>query len=103
MGGAAMAEHGALAARQYGGEIGALAGQAPVADGKDTAMEPMQAPVAHTPSHRASIDPERPELRERHDTPLRSGQLRERDIARVLFCMHAMRNRAHPARVARRV
>ena len=96
---ASVAQHGALAAGQDRGEVGALARQAPVADRVHAAMQRVQPTHPHAPRHGAAIKAERPQLRERHDAPLHPSHLRQRPVAQVALCMDAMRNVSHASMV----
>ena len=91
-GGARVAQDGARPAREDRREVSPLAGERGAADRVDAAMDAAQAPALRAQLCRARPEPERPQLHQRHDTPLAVSQLgKPRIDARAVFAMHSCR------------
>src|SRR5512132_3328927 len=97
MGGrAAMAQHGALAAREHRRETPPLDPQHSAADGVDAVVEALEPTHVHAPLDRAAAEPEREQLGARHDAPLPRSQLGHPPIrGRAPKCIYYMGLRAH--------
>ena len=89
-GGARVAQDGARSAREDRREVPSLAGERSAADGVDAAVDAPQPPALRAQLYRARPEPERPQLRQRHDAPLAVSKLGEAPVdARAVFAMHA--------------
>ena len=75
-----VAEHRAVAAREHGGEPVRLAPEPPMPQRVDAAVERAQPRGGDAPVDRAGGEPERAQLRARHDSPLTVGQVRDPDV-----------------------
>jgi hypothetical protein len=84
-----VAQHGAEPASEDCSEVAALAGQRCAADGVDAAVDPTQAATLRAQLHRARLEPEVAQLRQREHSPLPGGELGEGPIdACAVFAKH---------------